>query len=107
MLDKNMITKQMVMENFILTTETFCKDNSKMADVKEKEDGSSQMEAIMKVISKITLLMDMESILISTDINMKDNGKIIFQMVKDKLSIPMEADITDSFLITKDMVKVF
>lgn len=54
MLDKNMITKQMVMENFILTTETFCKDNSRMADAKVKEDGSNLMEAIMKEISKIT-----------------------------------------------------
>ncbi len=49
--------------------------------------------------------MDMESILMLTDICIKDNGKIIFQMEKDKLSIQMVADIMDSFLIIKDMVK--
>lgn len=104
--DKNMIIKQMVMENFILTMETFCKENSKTADVKEKEDGSSQMEVIMKAILEITLLMVMESISISTDINTKDNGKIIYPTVKERPNIQMEADTMVNFLITKDMVKV-
>jgi hypothetical protein len=63
------------------------------------------MDHTIKEILKITLRMDMESILMLTDICIKDNGKIIFQMEKDKLSIQMVADIMDSFLIIKDMVK--
>lgn len=106
-LAKNMITKLMVMENFILTMEIFWKENLKTADVKVKEDGSSQMEVIMKVILEITLLMVMESISISTDINTKDNGKIIYPTVKDKHNTQMEADTMVNFSITKDMVKVF
>lgn len=92
-----MIIKQMVMENCILIMETSWRDNLKMADVKVKEDGSSQMEVIMKEISKTTSLMDMENILISTDINLKDNGKTIFLMEKDRLNIQMEADTMDNF----------
>jgi hypothetical protein len=63
------------------------------------------MDHTIKEILKITLRMGMESILMLTDICIKDNGKIIFQMEKDKLSIQMVADIMDSFLIIKDMVK--
>lgn len=106
-LGKNMITKQTVMENCILIMETFYKDSSRTADAKEKEDGSSPMEAIMKVTLKIMLLMDMESILTSMDTNMKVNGKIIFQMEKEKLNTQMEVDTTDNFLTIKDMVKEF
>ena len=105
MLVKNMITKPMGMENFILTMETFQKDNSKTVDVKEKEDGLSQMEVITKAILEITLLMGMESISISTDINMKVNGKIIYPTVKVRPNTQMEADITDSFSTTKGMAK--
>lgn len=64
------------------------------------------MEVIMKAILEITLQMDMESISISTDINMKVNGKIIYPMVKVRPNTQMEADITDSFSITKGMAKV-
>lgn len=103
---KNTITKQVVMENCILTMEIFCKDNLKMADVKAKEDGLNLTEAIMKGTSKIMLLTDMENILISTDISLKVNGKIIFQMARERHSILMEADIMANFSTIKGMVKV-
>jgi hypothetical protein len=44
--------KPMVMENYTLIMEIFYKVSSKMEDVKVKEDGLKQMEAIMKEILK-------------------------------------------------------
>jgi len=52
MLDKCMNIKPMVMENSTLIMEISYKASSKMEDVKAKEDGLKQMEAIMKETSK-------------------------------------------------------
>lgn len=88
--------KLMDMENFILIMEISYKDNLKMVDAKEKEDGSNMMAVIMKVILKIMSQMDMEYILILMVINIKDNGKITYQMGKDKPNILMVVDIMDN-----------
>ncbi len=88
--------KLMDMGNFILIMEIFYKDNLKMVDVKEKEDGSNMMVVIMKVILKIMSQMDMVYILMLMVINIKVNGKIIYPMGKDRPSIQMAVDIMDN-----------
>ena len=52
------------------------------------------------------LLMDMGNILIKMDSNMKGNGNTICRMVEDRPIIMIKVDITESFLITKGMVRV-
>ena len=80
------------MENYILTTAIFYKANSRTEDAKAREDGSSLMEAIMKVISKITWLMGMENILTSMAINIKVSGKITYPMERVKPNTLMKVD---------------
>jgi hypothetical protein len=53
MLDKNIIINQMDMESCILIMEIFCKVNLRMADVREKADGSSIMALIIKETLRI------------------------------------------------------
>lgn len=75
----------------------FYKVNLKMEDAKVKDVGLKLMAVIMREILKITWQMDMEGTLMSMAINMKVNGKTIFPTEKDRLNIPTEVVITDSF----------
>lgn len=97
MLAKSISINLVDMENFILIMVIFYKVNLKMEDAKVKDAGSRLMAVIMREILKIMLQMGMEGILMSMAINMKVNGKIIFPTEKDRLNIPMEVVITDSF----------
>lgn len=76
--------------------ETFYKGILRTEGVKAKEDGSNQMEATTKAISKIMLPMATASTSMSTATSMKASGKITSPTEKDKPSTRMEADTMES-----------